>query len=63
MLVIAGFLAYLSGKMVRRAYKRRRDRRPDVAVRPNPKEGAEIVVAIAAACLLAMAIWAICVHR
>jgi hypothetical protein len=63
MLVIAGILATLVGKTVQSAFKRRRDRKPGVAIRPDARDGAEVFAAAVALCLLVMVLWAIWVHR
>ena len=57
MLIVAGFCGFLVGRSILSAYRRKHD----AALRQNP--GASVWVAIVAAYLLVMALWAIWVHR
>ena len=56
-IVMAAFCLFLVGKSFLSALRRRRDGSA------GPGYGADVLVAIIAACLLTMALWAIWIHR
>ena len=56
-IVMAAFCAFLVGKFLLSAFRRKRDRTT------KQNYGADVVVAIVAAYLLVMALWAIWIHR